>query len=127
MNRWLGLTAIIEAATGLALMIDPPAVTQWLLGAQVSGASVALGRVGGFGLLSLGMACWPGRNGAGESAPAFRAMLTYNLLVTLYLVYLGVRGEWVGRLLWPAAALHIVVTVFLVRAWFEAPKRRMRP
>ena len=52
-------------------------------------------------------------------------MLTYNLLVTLYLVYLGVRGEWVGRLLWPAAALHIVVTVFLVRAWFEAPKRRV--
>src|SRR5258705_3324153 len=117
MNRWLGLTAITEAATGLALMIDPPAVTQWVLGAQVSGAAVALGRVGGFGLLSLGMACWPGRNGA--SAPAFRAMLSYNLLVTLYLVYLGVRGEWVGRLLWPAAALHIVVTVFLVRAWFE--------
>ena len=86
MNRWLGLTAIIEAATGLALMIDPLAVTQWLLGAPVSGAAVALGRVGGFGLLSLGLACWFGRNGAGEFAPAFRAMLTYNVLVTLYLL-----------------------------------------
>jgi len=126
MNRWLGLTAIIEAATGLALMIDPSAVTQWLLGAQVSGAAVALGRVGGFGLLSLGLACWFGRNGAGGSAPAFRAMLTYNVLVTLYLLYLGVRGEWVGRLLWPAAAWHIVVTVFLTRAWFETPRRQLR-
>ncbi len=126
MNRWLGLTAIIEAATGLALMIDPSAVTQLLLGAPVSGAAVALGRVGGFGLLSLGLACWLGKNGAGDSAPAFRGMLTYNLLVTLYLLYLGVRGEWVGPLLWPAAALHIVVTLFLTRAWVVTPRRRLR-
>jgi len=60
MNRLLKLTAIIEAATGLALMAVPSVVVQLLLGGKISGASVPLGRVGGFALLSLGMACWPG-------------------------------------------------------------------
>jgi hypothetical protein len=35
---------------------------------------------------------------------------------------LGIRGEWVGRLLWPAVVLHAVLTAFLARAWFEARK-----
>jgi hypothetical protein len=125
MNRWLGLSAIIEAATGLALMIDPPVVTQLLLGADVSGVAIALGQMVGLGLLSLGLACWLGRNGADNFVAAFWAMLTYNLIVALYLLYLGISGEWVGRLLWPAVALHTVVTVLLARAWFG--ERLARP
>jgi hypothetical protein len=53
-------------------------------------------------------------------------MLTYSLLVASYPLYLGVSGGWVGRLLWPAAVLHIVVTVLLARAWFEISKRLVR-
>ena len=33
---------------------------------------------------------------------------------------LGIRGEWVGPLLWPAVALHAVLTLLLARAWFSA-------
>jgi hypothetical protein len=40
-------------------------------------------------------------------------MLIYNTLVTIYLAYLGIGGELVGILLWPAVALHAVLTGLL--------------
>jgi hypothetical protein len=40
-------------------------------------------------------------------------MLTYNLLATVYLGYLGIMGKTVGMLLWPAVALHVLLTVLL--------------
>jgi len=126
MNRLLALAASIEAATGLALMVDPPMVTQLLLGVEISGAALAVGRVAGIGLLSLGLAVWPGTNGAGDSVRSCRALLTYNLLTTLYLLFLGLRGEWVGHLLWPAVVLHAVLTVLLARAWLRARKTAVR-
>ena len=117
MNRLLTLTAIIEAATGLALIAVPSVVVRLLLGGEISGASLPLGRVAGFGLLSLGMACWPGRDLTGHRAPALRAMLAYNSLATLYLFCLGIGGEWVGPLLWPAVALHGILSLLLARQW----------
>ncbi len=117
MNRLLALTAIIEAATGLALMAMPTVVVRLLLGGEISGASLPLGRVAGFALLSLGMACWPGRDPTGDTAPALRAMLTYNSLAALYLLSLGIGGEWVGSLLWPAVALHGILSLLLARQW----------
>jgi len=112
----LTLTAVIEAATGLALMTVPAVVVRLLLGADISGAGISLGRVAGFGLLSLGLACWPGRAPGGNQAPA-RAMLIYNSLATLYFLCLGIGGAMVGPLLWPAAALHGVLSLLLARQW----------
>jgi hypothetical protein len=43
-------------------------------------------------------------------------MLIYNLLVTCYLVFLGLGGAWAGILLWPAAGGHAVLTLLLGRA-----------
>jgi len=98
---------------------DPAVVARLLLGDDLTGAGRALGRVAGFGLLSLGLACWPASAALHGVAPAFRAMLTYNLLVTIYLLYLGISGEGFGKLLWPAAAIHASLTLLLVRAWFK--------
>jgi hypothetical protein len=117
MKRLLGLAAVLEAATGLALMIHPPLLSHLLLGEGVSGAGMALGRVAGFALLGLGLACWPGLESAGVNTPALRALLTYNLLATLYLAFLGIGGRLVGSLLWPAVVIHAVLTLLLARAW----------
>lgn len=68
-------------------------------------------------MLSLGMACWPGRDPTGKTGPALRAMLTYNSLATLYFLHLGIGGEWVGPLLWPAVALHAAVALLLAWTW----------
>ena len=44
------------------------------------------------------------------------------LLATGYLAWLGIRGECVGPLLWPAVVLHAAVTILLGRAWLKSPK-----
>jgi hypothetical protein len=51
-------------------------------------------------------------------------MLTYSSLATLYLFYLGLGGEWSGKLLWPALAVHAVLTILLAWAWFNERKTR---
>jgi len=65
------------------------------------------------------MACWPA-NTTGESRPAVRALLAYNLLVALYLVYLA-TGTHLGRpLLWPVAAAHGAMTLLLIAGGRDA-------
>ena len=44
MKRLLLLSALIEAPTGLALLAVPAVVVHLLLGADISGASITLGR-----------------------------------------------------------------------------------
>ena len=116
MKKLLTLAASIETATGLALMVGPSLVGRLLFGTQISGVTFAVARVAGIGLFSLGLACWPGKE---TSLRAIRAILTYNMLATLYLLYLGIRGEWVVLLLWPAVAVHAVMTVLLAGIWFN--------
>ena len=115
------VAAAIEVATGIVLMVAPSAFARVLLGADLSSAGQALGRIAGFALLSLGLACWPKR-GPAASALASPALLIYNLLITLYLAYVGIAGELVGTLLWPAVALHAVLSAILVHARFFKPK-----
>jgi hypothetical protein len=119
MNVLPNVAALLEAATGLAFMIAPSLVGGLLLGAELNGVSVVVARVAGIALFSLGLACMPGR-AASRSASA--GILIYNVVVTFYLLYLGIRGQWVGVLLWPAAAAHLVLSVLLTRAWFSRRK-----
>ena len=106
-------SAAIEAATGVALIAAPDFVARLLLGTELSGGGVAVARVGGFALLSLGLACWPTADDATPSA--VRALFVYNLLAALYLGYLRVSGEFVAFLLWPACALHALLAILLAR------------
>ena len=124
MNRLLDVAAVFEAGTGLALMIHPPLLSQLLLGEVVAGAGIALGHVAGFALIGLGLACWPGRQRAESGSPAFRAMLTFNALIALYLPYLGTVGHRGGLLLWPGVVLHAVVALLLVWTWRNERSQR---
>ena len=110
MKNVLTFAAVGEVATGLALLVVPSLVGRLLLGAELTGAAIPVARVTGIALIALGVACWPG-------ATALCGMLTYSALTTVYLGYLATGGEWVGPLLWPAVALHTVLTVLLARAW----------
>ena len=106
------ISAAIEAVTGLALILSPSLVVRLLLGGDLGAVGIAVGRVGGFGLLSLAMACWPGSDDA--SLQATRALLTYNLLASLYLAYLRFGGGFVSYLLLPACGLHALLTVLIL-------------
>ena len=105
------LSAAIEMATGIALIVVPSLVGRALLGQDLSGAGIAVARVAGIGLLSLGLACWPGQ--ADITPPTERALLVYNLLAAVYLGYLRVGAGFVSYLLWPACILHVVLTILL--------------
>jgi hypothetical protein len=113
--KLLAIAAIGEAALGLALLVVPSLVGRLLLGADLAGVSVPVARVTGIALIALAVACWPGTT-------ALCGMLTYSVLATTLLAYVGIRGQWVGPLLWPAVVLHGVLTILLARAWFMRPK-----
>jgi len=110
MKKLLIVAAMAEAVTGVALMVVPSLVVMLLLGADSAGVAVPVARVAGIALFSLGLACWPG--------PGRLGMLVYSVLVTLYLLYLGIGGDWSGPLLWPVVAAHVVLTLLLARAYF---------
>jgi hypothetical protein len=116
MKNMLLLAAVSEAATGLALLIVPSLVGRLLLGQDLAGVAIPVARVLGIALIALGIACWPGRT-------ALCGILAYSVLATPYLFYLGIRGEWVGPLLWPAVAAHAVLTILLARAWYQAHQK----
>jgi hypothetical protein len=115
MKKVLTVAAVVEVVTGIALLIVPSLVGRLLFGEELTGIVIPVARVLGIALLALGMGCWPG-------STASCGMLTYSALVTLYLLYLAIRGEWVGPLLWPVVALHGILTVLLARAWFQSRK-----
>ena len=112
-NRLLAVATVAEAATGMALLVVPSAVGRLLFGPELTGVSIPIARVLGIALLALGVACFPGSTALG-------GMLTYSAPATFFLLYLGVRGEWVGVLLWPAVILHVILTALLARAWFQS-------
>jgi len=116
MKRFLTLTAIIEAATGLALIAVPGIVVRLLLGAEISGASIPLGRVAGAALLALGVACWLARDDAQSRATRglVVAMLMYNLVATAVLAFAGIGLGLHGVVLWPAVVLHAAMGVWCV-------------
>jgi hypothetical protein len=105
-------------ATGIALIANPDLVARLLLGDGLSGAGVAVGRLCGVGLLSLGLACWPNREEV--TAQPLRALFAYNLLAGLYLGYLRFGGSFAGTVLVLASGLHVLLALVLARPAFES-------
>jgi hypothetical protein len=114
------VSAAIETATGIALIGIPALAGRALLGVSLSESGVAVVRLAGVALLSLGLACWPTADDITSSA--LRGLFVYNLLAAVYLGYLPASGEFAGFLLWPACALHAVLAVLFARPAFSAAK-----
>ena len=115
MKKVLIFAAVAEAATGLALLIVPSLVGQLLLGEELTGVAIPVARVAGIALIALGVACWPG--------PPLVGMLAYSALVTLYLAYLGFADGLTGIFLWPAVALHAILSILLGRLWLAGDQQ----
>src|SRR3982750_3108491 len=116
MSRLLKLTPTIDAATGLALVAVPAIVVRLLLGAEISGASIPLGRVAGAALLALGVACWLARDDTQSRAAKglVVAMLIYNIPATAVLAFAGIGLGLYGVALWPAVVLHAAMGAWCV-------------
>jgi hypothetical protein len=105
MKNALIVTAVLEAATGLALLVVPSLVGQLLFGEELTGVAIPAARVAGIALIALAAACWQGSPLIG--------MWAYSAAVTLYLAYVGFAGGLTGVLLWPAVVLHAILTALL--------------
>jgi hypothetical protein len=123
MKLLLTLTALIEAATGLALLVVPSLVVRLLLGGEISGASVSLGRVAGAALLALGVACWLARGDTPSQAARglVAAMLLYNLGAVVIFGAAGLQSQPAGIALWPAIILHAAMAVWCITNLLRKP------
>jgi hypothetical protein len=117
MNSLLVVTALIEIAAGLALLLLPSQAASLLFGSPLGTPTLLLiGRLAGVALLTLGVACWLGR---GEEKNRIRnalvgAMLLYNAAAVALISYAGIGLGLIAVLLWPAVLLHAVMTVWCV-------------
>ena len=109
------VTSLVEVAAGLALLAIPSVAIRLLFGVgQASAEAVAIGRLGGAGLLAIGVACWIAHRDAGSQSQrglAFGA-LVYNVGAVAVLAYAGSILAMAGALLWPAVVLHASLTAW---------------
>jgi hypothetical protein len=121
MKNLYSVTAVIELGAGLALLCFPSATVELLVGAPLEGApALTMARVGGAGLLALGVACWLARGDtqSGAAKGLVAAMLLYNIAAVAVLTFAGIGFGLYGVLLWPAVVLHAVMTVWCL-AWLR--------
>jgi hypothetical protein len=119
------VTAVLETATGVLLLLVPAVVFAFLFGWRGIGVDVAvIGRLAGAALFGLGIACWRGRD---ESSLRARStllvvLLVYNVVATVLLAFAGVVLSMIGLLLWPAVVCHVALTVWSINCLRRKPE-----
>ncbi len=120
------VTAVIEIGAGVALLCCPSLTVALLAGAPLEApAALTVARVGGAGLLALGVACWLARGDTQSRAARglVSAMVLYNLGAVVILGAAGVQLRPVGVALWPAVVLHAGMTVWCIARLLRKPSR----
>lgn len=115
MKSLLIVTAAVETATGLALLGLPLLVVSLLLGGSLdTPAALVVARVTGAALLSIGVACWLGRNDQTSRAAAglIAALLLYNIAAVAVLVHASIGLGLSGVGLWPVVVLHAALAIW---------------
>lgn len=98
-------SAITEVLAGLAFLVAPALIVGLLLGEGMSPIGIAVARVLGIGLLSVGVAAWESHGQDSRLAPR-AGLCLYNVGVAVLLAILGTTGGMHAPLLWPVAGLH---------------------
>jgi hypothetical protein len=122
MKMLLVITAALEGATSLALLLSPPLVASILLGASFDApAALVVGRIAGAALLSLSAACWFARDDVASRAAhgLVEAILIYNVGAVVVLAYAGAVLGFSSLFLWVAVVFHKLLAVWcVVCLWF---------
>jgi hypothetical protein len=111
------VTALLEAATGLALLASPSLVVSLLLGVALDASGgPRVAQVAGAALLSIGLACWLARDDSRSVAGRgiVTALLLYNVSTVAVLVYAKLALSMAGIGLWPAVAAHAVLGAWCI-------------
>jgi hypothetical protein len=111
------VTAVIEIGAGLALLCFPSTTVTLLVGAPLEApAAFTVARVGGAGLLALGVACWLARCDTQSRAARglVAAVLLYDVAAIVILAFAGIGFGLHGAVLWPAVVLHALMSIWCV-------------
>jgi hypothetical protein len=117
-------TAVIELGAGCALLCFTSITVEFLVGAPLeTPAALTVARVGGAGLLALGVACWLARGDPQSRAARglVAAMLLYDVAAVAVLALAGIGFGLQGVGLWPAVVLHAVMTVWCIMYLLRSP------
>ena len=106
-------SAIVEVSAGLAFLAAPILVVGLLLGGELGPTGVAVARVLGIGLFSLGVAGWESPGQDTRLAPR-AGLCVYNVGAAVVLVLLGTYGGMNGILLWPTVVLHALIGAMML-------------
>jgi len=120
------VTAVIELGAGLALLCCPSATVTLLVGGaplEAPAPALTVARVGGAGLLALGVACWLARGDTQSRAARglVAAILLYDVAAAAVLAFAGIGFGLHGVALWPAVVLHAVMAVWCVSCLLRKP------
>ena len=112
---FLSVTAFVEVATGLCLLILPAFLFAVLLGLDRAAVdTIFIGRLAGAALLAIGIASWMARTDTRTRAQLglLTGILIYNVTASALLAYAGAVLKMVGALLWPAVAIHAILALW---------------
>jgi len=119
----IAAAAGLEVVTGASLFVAPSLLAGLLFGSEMNVAGDLVARISGLVMLCLSLGCWP-RAFKGEGRQTLTPLLALSLLAAVFLIYVGIRVANVGPLLWPAAAIHLIIAIFLARTWVNRPTAR---
>ncbi len=110
LKKLLVVAALGEAAFGVFVFVAPGLALVLLFGSAPVASAMIVTRIVGVAIVSLGIACYPRGPRQG-----LYGLLTYSVLVALYLIAVGIGGA-VGVLLWPAVVVHALLSALLIVA-----------
>jgi hypothetical protein len=126
MRSLLTISALVEPVAGIALLCCPAAAARLLVGEALEApAAATVARVGGAGLLALGVACWfaRGDSHSGAAKGLVAAMLLYNVATVAILAFAGAGLGLHGVLLWPGVGLHAIMALWCILCLAQSAKR----
>lgn len=112
------LSGGLEALVGVLVIFVPATVVTSLLGSPLDLVSIALARLFGVGIFSLGLACLKARDDLGTPAGVAVSLgiTSYNVLAAIVLVWMAMSLNLGGPLLWAAGLSHAVLGVLFVHS-----------
>jgi hypothetical protein len=113
------VTALIEAVTGLMLIVSPSFLAKLLLGSELEAAvSVTVAQIAGLAILTLGIASWRAR--VHWQSDAARGLITamtfYNIGILILLVYAGFGLDFICPGLWTVVVVHLLMSAWCISA-----------
>jgi len=113
-RQLFNLFALFEIVTGIALFSAPALAIVLLFGDGAAELALPVTRVLAIALVALGVAAFQPATAAVSKAGR-AGLFIYNAGIMVFLPLYGTTSESFGVLLWPTAALHMLIGLIMLR------------